>query len=205
MASTVPDWASQDEAWDRMDMAGEFWPGIWEAEGTVARDIDKKKRKGKDGWKLTDEGYRGAEITLICRIWIDPSDPEETARGDYEELQRLLPLIHPRRKGGTRTPIEVNFPPLALMGINQLYVSELGIPKIESGVLTLRLKVSEWFPQPKDFDGITHPVPEFDHGLRPVNYVEPLVPGVTSNGTATLAGTPLQADQKLQDFLSNAI
>lgn len=142
----LPYWDDRDDplAWDTLWLGGELWPGICEISGAgVGRKIDVKKSKGSDGATLKDEGYQLAKLTIRLTIY---------SESDWRSLQALLPTVHPKRKGGVRTPLEITNPQANLLGISQIYIDKIGIPKKPTsgdGLLTLDMSAIEWVPTPK--------------------------------------------------------
>jgi len=141
-----PHWDQRDwpDAWDALILGEDEWPGVWEISGAgVSRKIDIKKQAGTDGASMTDEGYQPAQLTITGTIW---------TKDQWSELQRLIPKVHPRKPGGSRTPMEIYHPQSALLGITQIYINKIGIPKKPSagdGLLTLSMSAVEWVPAPK--------------------------------------------------------
>jgi hypothetical protein len=142
----LPYWDDRDwpDGWDTLVLGEDIWPGSWEVSGPgVSRKIDVKKTKGEDGATMKDEGYQPARLTLTGTIW---------NQDQWNELQRLLPTIHPRKAGGSRTPLEIYHPQSSLLGITQIYIDKIGIPRKPTagdGLLVLSMSALEWIPQPK--------------------------------------------------------
>jgi hypothetical protein len=130
--------------WEIVYLAGVGWPGVAEVSGAgCSRKIDVQKTKGEDGAALKDEGYEPARLTITLKIY---------SAQDWQRLQELLPLIHPRKKGGARTPIDICYPSVNLLGITQIYIDKIPIPakpSAEDGILVLELSAIEWFPEPQ--------------------------------------------------------
>jgi hypothetical protein len=142
----IPHWDDRDDplVWDTLFLAGEIWPGVCEISGAgVSRKIDVKKSKGSDGATIKDEGYQPAKLTIRLTIY---------SENDWQLLQALLPSIHPKRKGGVRTPLEISNPQANLLGITQIYIDKIGIPKKPTsgdGLCVLDMSAIEWVPTPK--------------------------------------------------------
>ena len=142
----LPYWDQRDwqNAWDSLNLGGEDWPGVCEISGAgVSRKIDIKKQAGTDGSTMTDEGYQPARLTISITIhnW-----------DQWDRMQELMPTVHPRKKGGTRTPLSIAHPQANFLGITQIYIDKIGIPKKPSagdGLLTLSMSAVEWVPSPK--------------------------------------------------------
>lgn len=136
----LPWWADSDLSWDILILGGEVWPGVCTVATTVKRALDKQKIKGSDGANLVDQGYEPAPVKITLRLWL---------REQWTELERLLPTIHPRTKGGVRQPLQIVHPEPNLKGVHQVYVEEISPITVEKGLGTLTLSCVEWFPEPK--------------------------------------------------------
>jgi len=129
--------------WDRLHLAGETWPGLWVVTGQgVSRKLDVKRVKGSDQATIADEGYNPSKMTLNGTIW---------TREQWRDLQKLLPLIHPKRKGGSRTPLQIIHPQANFLGVDNVYVESIGNPDLDrsTGIMTISIGVLEWVPVPK--------------------------------------------------------
>jgi hypothetical protein len=141
-----PHWDDRDwqDAWDTLILGEDTWPGVWEISGPgVSRKIDVKKTKGQDGATMKDEGYQPARLTLTGIVWTEDQ---------WDELQRLVAKVHPRKAGGSRTPLEIYHPQSSLLGINQIYIDKIGIPRKPTagdGKLSISMSALEWVPAPK--------------------------------------------------------
>lgn len=161
-------------SWDLLFLGGEQWPGICTIDGPgCTRKIDAQAEKGSDGATLKDEGYEPARFTISLQL---------TTRGQWEDLQRLLPAVHPRKKGGARFPTEICYPSVNLLGISQVYIDKIPIPQkpsAEDCVMVFQMSCVEWFPSPKPVtkgaaggkkDSTTGPWPESEGNIRgPIN------------------------------------
>lgn len=137
-----------DLLWDTLIMGGKVWPGLPTVDVKVTRKIDVQKNEGEDGATLKDVGYQPAEVSITIRMWL---------REQWEELQRRLAEVHPRRPGGSRQPVDIWHPMAQLLGVRQIYVTEIGELKPgfgpETGSFALSLKALEWFPATKPAAG----------------------------------------------------
>lgn len=142
---TIPDLQSGqwDELW--LGSAGELvkFPGIWSVSGSgIQRKIDEKNAKGNSKAKIKDEGDKAGKITLEGILWSNEL---------VEEFERLLAMVHPRQTGGPKSPLDIYHPLTELLGIKQLYVHGIPVPRHDKkqGILTVRFDVTEWIPEPK--------------------------------------------------------
>lgn len=142
----LPYWddRSWPDAWDTLVLGVDTWPGVCEVSGAgVSRKIDVKKAKDQDGATLKDEGYQPARFTITQTIY----DEDQ-----WVLLQQLLAKVHPRKKGGPREPLEIFNPQVNFLGITQVYIDKISIPKKPSagdGLVSVDLSCIEWIPTPK--------------------------------------------------------
>jgi len=141
---TLPWVGDSDLLWDVLILGGEVWPGLPDVTSTTSRAIDAQKKAGDDGGALVDQGYEPAKVKITIRVWL---------REQWEELQRLLATVHPRRKGGVRTPLDIWHPETLLKGVRQVYITTIGEASpgrgADHGMLTITLEAIEWFAAPK--------------------------------------------------------
>lgn len=143
-------WDDPDGPWDRLYLGGVAMPGAWKVEADCERDIEVKKSKGSDGANTTDHGYTPASITLVGTLW--------TAK-QWVALQKVLPNLHPRQKGGPRHPVVAVHPALAVMNISTIYVKRMGAPSVgDRGECEFRIECVEW-NKPKKVDKKKKPPP----------------------------------------------
>jgi len=120
-----------------------MWPGIVTVTGQgPKRKLDLKKPKGSDKARLTDEGYQNAKLKAELSLW---------EQAHWDSLQELLPIIHPRRKGGDRQPLQIIHPAANLYGIDNVYVTSLPIISLDrrTQIGTFAIELIEWVPAPK--------------------------------------------------------
>lgn len=137
----APFWEDVPDAWDTITIAGSAMPGLALVTGSgIGRQIDVKRSPGRDGARLRDRGYENAEFEIEIRVW---------EAGQLEDLQRRLEELHPKRRGGTRNPLDVAHPALAILGVTSMYVKRIGMPVIKGGVLSITLSCVEWYQTPR--------------------------------------------------------
>lgn len=129
--------------WSLLTIADVNFQGFVTITGGVSRDIQKKKPKGADGARITDNGYNLAEMNITLTI---------VRQQEWDDFQNvLLPLIHPRRKGGPRSPVVIQHPALNVLGVSRIYFERIGLPVVDSkGIGTVSMDAIEWAPAPKD-------------------------------------------------------
>ena len=136
-----PFWDDPTQSWDTLYLAGRAFPGIVDIDGEVSRDVEVKKAKDQDGATLKDNGYEPAKIEITIRV---------STREQWQSLQGLIPDIHPRTKGGARAPVSIGHPAPNLLGVNQIYVTKIGFPKVlDTKEIKLAITAIEWLPEPK--------------------------------------------------------
>lgn len=114
-----PDSVATFSLWDQLHLGGITWPGLWAIGVKKKRSLDIVKIRRRDGTMTLDNGYFGAELDAVGRIW---------TFDQWTKLQAILPNFDPQRRGGGRSPLGIYHPGAALLGCNQVYIQELGIP-----------------------------------------------------------------------------
>jgi hypothetical protein len=141
VANPFPFWDDPNQSWDTLRLGGNTFPGAVNVDGEVSRDVEVKKSKGQDGATIKDNGYVPAPVDIALRLW---------TQEHWTSFQRLLPTIHPRSQGGTRTPVSIGHPAPNLFGIKDIYVKKIGFPKLgDDKVFTIIITAMEWLPKPK--------------------------------------------------------
>jgi len=129
--------------WDELWLGGTKFPGIATVSGSgIKRKLDVKNPKGAAGASLKDEGDELSRFDVTLKLWTD---------AQKDEFEALLPTIHPRRKGGPRSPLDIYHPSTEMLGIRQIYIEQIPIPKQNKreGTIEVELKCIEWVPAPK--------------------------------------------------------
>lgn len=88
-----------NKVWIKVPYSGlmqPFTPGACEVRVSKSRSVDKKKRAGGDGSRITLHGIQPAEGEIICRIWT----PQQ-----YEMLKELWLTIFPGPQKVSKTVI----------------------------------------------------------------------------------------------------
>lgn len=130
--------------WSTCIIGGDVLPGVATVECNVKRDIEKQKKKGDDGASLVDQGYEPSTVSISLVQWLDEQ---------WESWLKILAKIHPRAKGGVRTPQQIVHPEPNHKGVDTIYIEEI-MPTVvgtgaEYGKWTIPIKATQWFPQAK--------------------------------------------------------
>lgn len=136
---TQPYWGATDAtagAWDQVYVEGFLVPGICKiASPKLKRALEKKKPKGKDGARVKDNGYAGAEFTLQVQL---------VTADDWFKWQDFFPRLHPKEKGGKRKPVRVHHPVLTAHNLTRFYAEEFELPvPNDSGIGETTIKFTE--------------------------------------------------------------
>lgn len=145
LKNTIPFWEDANDplAWDTVIIADCIFPGVVTVGGAgLKRKLDIKSAKGSDGATLTDNGIEPGKLTVELLIYNNY---------DWEQLQGLLPIISPRKKGGTRQATTIFHPLCSLLNITKIYIDSVPFPEFDKRNQFLRFKFTavEWFPAPK--------------------------------------------------------
>ncbi len=138
-----PYWEDIDgaDAWDFPIIGGEVMPGICVVKTNVKRDVKLKKSKAKSGESLEDQGNKAATGTITMQL---------ASRPQWDEWQRILPVIQPRRADGIKDPLEIVHPEPNSKNVTQIFIDEIpGYSPPAKGILTVTMRFKEFVPKPK--------------------------------------------------------
>lgn len=141
VASDIPFWKDLPQAYDHPVIAGYELPGVARISAELRRKLDKKNAKGIDGATITDDGEDQAPIEITVRLY---------NREHWQRFQALVPLINPKGSG-KKTAVSIDYPTLALFGINLMYVEAVSVPEFRDNPKRMEstIKGTEWRPAPK--------------------------------------------------------
>ena len=132
------------------------FPGLWQLEPKVSIGFEVAKRllnpngvaanpplPPKFDIRLQPKGYNPATVSATGEIW---------TANDWQTLKTYLPNISPK-KGNTAQPIawNINHPMCALLGIDQVIVTDISAPRIVDQTLTIQISMLQYFPQGRIF------------------------------------------------------
>lgn len=138
---SIPHWDDPGAPWDQLTLGVHVMPGVWEINGgECVRQIDEKKGKDLDHPRIRDMGLKSPRLQARGRL---------VSRDDWEQLQRVMPDIHPRKPGGIKQPLRIYHPAAALLGVTTIYVDRVRPPDIQNGVLELAIDMIEWSEEPR--------------------------------------------------------
>lgn len=144
----IPLWAGPgtDDSWDALILGGQFIPGVPTVECEMSWKLDIQKPKGADGYKMKDEGLEPANVEISLVL---------VRQEELTELAKVLPLLRPPKKGGTRDPLEIQHPSAAVAGITAIAIEKIRIsqPTAKDG-WTITISAKEWMPGPKANKGL---------------------------------------------------
>jgi len=133
-------WETDPDEWDRLGLGTSSLPGVWKVTGSVSRDVEVKKSKGKDGARTTDHGYVPAKVTMVGRF---------VSLEAWALMQLLIAELHPPRMGLPRQPLQIRHPATQFLGIDTVYIESIALPELDDGILQLTIEAVEWRPLPK--------------------------------------------------------
>jgi hypothetical protein len=136
----APYWQDDPDAWNRISIAGQLFPGLAKVDASSGRKIDVKPVRGRDGARIKDGGYENAKIDIEIRV---------NTKEDYQALQPQIDAIHPRQRGTARNAVDIAHPSLSMLGISSGYVTKIHAPKIADDTITIKIEMIEWTPQPR--------------------------------------------------------
>lgn len=130
-----------DSSWDILLLGGVVMPGIPTVEVNLEGGLDvQKPRKGR-GARIVDEGNPPSTISVTLQI---------TTPDELDSLQNAMPVLRPRSKTAQRAPVEIVYPSVNFVGIENVVVSDVKLapPNAKDGWL-IEIKLIEWVPAPK--------------------------------------------------------
>lgn len=140
--SSIPFWDDDPRAWTYVTISGKQFPGIVAITGSKGRKVDVQAAKGEDGGTLVDNGYDPAKGSISLQL---------SNRFEWEDWQIAFPGLDPAKK--ERLPVEVQHPALLAIGIQRIYITTIGVPTLDAGILSLTMDWVQWFPSPKKTKG----------------------------------------------------
>lgn len=146
--------------WDGLALGGNGanlnFPGLWQLEPKVGIGFEVTKRLLNPGGAsknppdppqfritLTPKGYNPATINATGEIW---------TANDWKTLKSYLPQISPK-KVNTAQPVAWNLthPGCNLLGIDQVIITDISMPRIVDQTLTIQISMLQYFPQGQIF------------------------------------------------------
>jgi hypothetical protein len=138
---SIPHWDEDPESWDLLILGTNTMPGVWDIEdGSGKRIIDVKKAPGLDGARVHDKGYEPGALVLVGQL-VDAED--------WENLQTIVRPLLPNKKGKEHTPVAISHPKATFINVAQVYITEVEVPRIDNGVMTVTIHAMEWTAEPK--------------------------------------------------------
>ncbi|NBC17440.1 MAG: hypothetical protein GVY18_09035 [Bacteroidetes bacterium] len=128
--------------WDDLWLGGTKMPGIAQLGGDgIKRKLDVKRQKGKAGARIRDEGDEPAKFHASLFFW---------NASLFTEFESLKEDINPRKRGGEKYVLDLYHPAAAFLGIDRVYVVQIGMPEHDKRQATVRIQIDflEWFPDP---------------------------------------------------------
>lgn len=123
--------------WDTLVLGGVYVPGRAKLAISGARDIADEKPKGEDGPTQTDNGYLGADVTIVIELWT----PRALA-----EFAVAFGVWTPRKPGELSAPLDIVHPAAMLCNVSKVRIKSWAIPHPERQKILVTLNCREWFP-----------------------------------------------------------
>lgn len=149
MANAFPAWNNPDDPsdarWDTVLLGDVFLPGVSSIENLeVGRDIDVQKRRKKEKARIRDNGLSPVAFDIVCEI----------THREWPMFVAIYPKLEPRREGAVRTPMQIVHPLVNLMGVKDIYIHKISIPKPSArNGMKITIRCAEWFEEEKDSNG----------------------------------------------------
>lgn len=111
--------------WNTFKLDDEAFPSadapalVTSVEAPVSYNVDKRKRKNKNGNRKVVQGYKATPITITFLIWTEDQ---------YEAYRARLASIHPKYNADNRKPHRIYYPDLDDLDISEIYIDKIGTP-----------------------------------------------------------------------------
>lgn len=130
--------ASVRGAWDVLVLDGTPLPGKATVHARAGRKIDVRESPAANGSGLSYLGYQPASIDVTLVLWTDEQ---------LDQFAKWLPAVQPRASQGAPRAVSVYHPALQLLGIESVFVQEIGAPELDDdGRATVQMRFIERRP-----------------------------------------------------------
>lgn len=132
--------------WDVCILGGLWLPGIAKVQVKAKKRFDVKKKKGRDGAKLTFTGYDPSELSITLRLWVPVQ---------LDTLQSLMPMLKAKSTSAAgaqataaQLALDIGHPSTALLGIHSVLIESVGglEPGDKPGVMQMQIHCLEYIP-----------------------------------------------------------
>jgi hypothetical protein len=112
--------------WNTFKLDDELFPSaeapvlVTEVTAPVAYNVDKRKRKNKNGNRKVVQGYKASPISITFLIWTEEQ---------YRDWKERIPAIHPKYNADNRKPHKIYYPDLDDLDIHYIYIDKIEPPK----------------------------------------------------------------------------
>lgn len=133
--------------WGLAKIAGFKVAGICDVRGksVTGIEIDSAKVKGRDGTRITVQGYKDGEFDIIAKVWV------KEQWDSIEHLKEII-LVRPQKKAKLADiAMEVHHPALDFVNISQAVLLGISPPEDgpEIGAKLVRFRMREFSPPGK--------------------------------------------------------
>ncbi len=97
--------------WDLVKLGDMILPGLCTVKCQPTREVDKKKRHGSDGAKITVYGYLPGDVIITVMIWTP---------NQWKEWQKITSVLWPRAGKPAANPFDIRHPETDLWGIKSV-------------------------------------------------------------------------------------
>lgn len=91
------------------------------------KNLARQEAQGVESHRIVSEGYMPGPVSLKCFIW----RPDQ-----WQAWLKYLPTLNPKIQANKLRPFFIDHPFLAALGINQIFINEIGTPE-ETGTYGL--------------------------------------------------------------------
>lgn len=149
-ASGVPFWGDHPSTWDKVVIAGITLPGLARVTGELEQVIDKKKKPGRDGAKLSLLGWEPTKVEILLELW---TGDQLAALESFLRIIRAKVTPAPPSAATSASyrdaAVDIYYPSLELMQIRSVLIYSVGLlQRGDQDTYTLKLKALEFRDDP---------------------------------------------------------
>lgn len=160
---SVPFWDLSPDVWDSITLGSVTLPGVSRLTITRALKIDEKDAKGKNAAKLTVQGVKNAEGTIVNMV---------ATEEELGALEEAIKVLEPKAGKGGGDPVDIVHPVASLRGLASILIVEVSGPELDAGIAKTVIK---W----KQFDAPKKPTSGLGSGKGTTEYASINAPEYT--------------------------
>lgn len=136
--------------WDKLILGGTPFPGLWKVAPSTSISFEPNKILKNPGSTkqgigpkfkivLTPKGYNPATIIAKGEIWTG---------ADWKTFKKAIATIAPKKTNDSAPrAFAISHPGCAVLGIDQVIITNVGLPDIVNQTLLIQITMMQYFPQ----------------------------------------------------------